>query len=240
MIEGDKVKKKKILNVSVDITTYDEMFENIKKAIQECQKMTIMAINPKKVMLANENTLLKEALDQATYSIPDGYQIVKKIKELKKRVTGIDLMQKICKQHDEIGAKIFLYGSTKKNVELASLQLKKKYPNINIVGFIDGYQESEIVIESINKNNPNIVFVALGSPKQEFWIHENKEKICASVIMGVGGSFDVIAGQVKRAPIFLQKLGLEWLYRFMKQPKKMLEIPIYIKYLKLVRREVKK
>lgn len=240
MIEGDIVKKTKIINVSVDITTYDEMLENIKEAIQKKQKTTIMAINPKKIMFARENALLKEALDHATYSIPDGYQIVKKVKELKKRVTGIDLMQKICNKHEEMDAKIFLYGSTKKNVELAKQQLIQQYPNIKIAGVIDGYQKSDIVIKHINESNANIVFVALGSPKQELWMHENKDNIHASVIMGVGGSFDVIAGQVKRAPVLLQKMGLEWLYRFLKQPKKMLEIPIYVKYLKLVRSENKK
>ena len=234
------MEKVKILDVFVSVTTYNEIIFDIKNAIKNNKKYLIMAINPKKIMLARENKQLKQALDNSTCSIPDGYQIVKSCDKIKSRITGIDLMQKICKEHKKVGAKIFLYGASSESVKLAKQKLKEKYSGIKIVDYIDGYQKDDIVIDKINKSKANIVFVALGSPKQEIWINEHKNEITANIIMGVGGSFDVISGNVKRAPVLFQKLGLEWLYRFIKQPKRMREIPLYINYLKLVRKEVKK
>ena len=93
------------------------------------------------------------------------------------------------------------------------------------------------VIDSINESGANIVFVGLGSPKQEKWIYENKDKITANVIMGVGGSIDVFSGNVKRAPKIIRKLGLEWMYRMIKDPKRIKDVPKYFKYIRLIKKE---
>ena len=99
--------------------------------------------------------------------------------------------------------------------------LKEKYPNIKIVGTINGYEkDNKKIIDKINKSKADIIFVALGSPKQELWITENMDKLCVKVYQGVGGSFDVFSGNIKRAPKWMQNCGLEWFYRLLKEPKR--------------------
>ena len=233
-----KHQKELILDVLVDVITPQEIIEEIDVSLKNNLKYSIMAINPKKIMLAQENKTLKKALNNVTCAIPDGYYVVNQSKNIKERVTGIDLMQKICEEHEKLGIKIFLYGSSKKNLLLTKDVLESKYKNIKIVGYADGYEKKDI-IRAINGSKANIVFVALGSPKQEIWIDNNKHKIYANIVMGVGGSFDVISGSVKRAPEFMQRFGFEWLYRFIKEPRRMREIPIYVKYLYLVKKGIK-
>jgi len=130
-------------------------------------------------------------------------------------------MDKICLLANNEKYKIFLYGAEEEVVKKAKKCLEQKYSNIKIVGYLNGYvNDLDKIIKTINKSKADILFVALGSPKQERWIIQNKEKIDAYVLQGVGGSFDVISGNIKRAPIWMQKYGLEWLYRTIKQPER--------------------
>ena len=144
-------------------------------------------------------------------------------------------MEMLCSMSSEKGYKIFLYGAKEEVVKTAKKKLKEKYENIKIVGTMNGYEKDEQkIIDAINKSNADIVFVALGSPKQENWILNNKEKINAKIFQGVGGSFDVISGNIKRAPKWMQKIGLEWLYRLIKEPKRIFRQIKLFKFLGLV------
>lgn len=130
---------------------------------------------------------------------------------------------------------MFLYGAKKEVISKAKEKLTEKYKNIQIVGTIDGYEkDNDKIIKEINNSKADIVFVALGSPKQEYWITENMDKTCAKVFQGVGGSFDVISGNIKRAPMWAQKHGFEWLYRLIKEPKRIFRQAKLVNFLALI------
>ena len=221
------MKREKIFDVKILDITYKEIIQNIINDIKNNCKKTIIAINPEKLLLAKKNQSFKAFLNQVDYPIPDGIGVVlaSKFKKgnIKTRITGIDLVESLCDKSRDIGARIFLYGS-KPGVALNVKQkLEKKYKGIKIVGILDGYQkDKDTIIKEINKSKANILFVALGSPKQEYFIFENKDKLNVNIMQGVGGSFDVICGNIKRAPKWMQKLGLEWLYRLLKEPSRIL------------------
>lgn len=141
-------------------------------------------------------------------------------------------MQNLCKESSQKGYRVFLLGAKIGVAEKAAKILSDKYKGLNIVGIRDGYFEDEnSVIEEIKKANPDILFVAMGSPKQEYWIKNNMYKLSVPLCMGIGGSLDVICGNIKRAPNWMCSLGLEWLYRLIKEPwrfKRMSVLPIFL------------
>jgi len=218
------MKKEKILGINVCVTDYDQLLASIEIDIKNNNKSFIVAINPEKVLKAANDADLKKLLNSATYQIPDGIGIIhaSKLKKgnIKSRITGIDLMDKLCYLSSKKNYKVFMYGAREEIVSKAKENLEKRYPNINIVGFLDGYNQGKDLTKIINKSKADILFVAMGSPKQEKFIIQNMDKLCPKVFQGVGGSFDVVSGNIKRAPIFMQKIGMEWLYRLMKEPKR--------------------
>jgi N-acetylglucosaminyldiphosphoundecaprenol N-acetyl-beta-D-mannosaminyltransferase len=228
--------KENILGIDVCSDTYDELAVKLLQDIDKGRKSFIVAINPEKIMKAQEDRELKLLLNQATYQIPDGIGVIlaSKLKKgrIRERVTGIDMMLKLCKEATNNGKKIFLYGAKPGIADEAKVKLEEMFPGILIVGTLNGYEKNEEVIErTINDSGAEIVFVALGSPAQENWIIAHKEKLNPSVYQGVGGSFDVISGRLNRAPAVFQKFGLEWLYRLLKEPwrwKRQLELPRFL------------
>ncbi|MCM3773092.1 MULTISPECIES: WecB/TagA/CpsF family glycosyltransferase [Priestia] len=228
--------KENILGIDVCSDTYDELTVKLLQDIDKGRKSFIVAINPEKIMKAQEDRELKSLLNQATYQIPDGIGVIlaSKLKKgrIRERVTGIDMMLKLCKEATNNGKRIFLYGAKPGIADEAKAKLEEMFPGILIVGTLNGYEKNEEVIErTINDSGAEIVFVALGSPAQENWIIAHKEKLNPSVYQGVGGSFDVISGRLNRAPAVFQKFGLEWLYRLLKEPwrwKRQLELPRFL------------
>lgn len=228
--------KENILGIDVCSDTYDELAAKLLQDIDKGQKSFIVAINPEKIMKAQEDRELKSLLNQATYQIPDGIGVIlaSKLKKgrIRERVTGIDMMLKLCKEATNNGKRIFLYGAKPGIADEAKAKLEEMFPGILIAGTLNGYEKNEEVIErTINDSGAEIVFVALGSPAQENWIIAHKEKLNPSVYQGVGGSFDVISGRLNRAPAVFQKFGLEWLYRLLKEPwrwKRQLELPRFL------------
>ncbi|WP_374149322.1 WecB/TagA/CpsF family glycosyltransferase [Priestia megaterium] len=228
--------KENILGIDVCSDTYDELAVKLLQDIDKGRKSFIVAINPEKIMKAQEDRELKSLLNQATYQIPDGIGVIlaSKLKKgrIRERVTGIDMMLKLCKEATNNGKRIFLYGAKPGIADEAKAKLEEMFPGILIVGTLNGYEKNEEVIErTINDSGAEIVFVALGSPAQENWIIAHKEKLNPSVYQGVGGSFDVISGRLNRAPAVFQKYGLEWLYRLLKEPwrwKRQLELPRFL------------
>jgi N-acetylglucosaminyldiphosphoundecaprenol N-acetyl-beta-D-mannosaminyltransferase len=220
------MKKESYFGIDVSPYTYEEIIENIKKRIDSNQTSTIIAVNPEKVMKGEKNPDLRELINSATYQIPDGVGILlaSKLKggQIRSRVTGVDMMERLLRFAQEEEHGVFLYGAKEEVVSKAAENIEKKYPGITISGYQNGYiKDNEALIQQINASGAKLLFVAMGSPRQELWIRENMPRLDTLVYQGVGGSFDVFAGHVKRAPKLYRKLGIEWLYRLMKEPKRL-------------------
>lgn len=228
--------KENILGINVNTEGYAELLPRIFSYIEKKEKAMIVAINPEKVMKASQDQELHNLLNRAEFQIPDGVGILIASKlqkgKIKQRVTGIDLMLRICEEAATQNKSIFLYGAKPGVAQEAKEELEKRYPNINISGIIDGYEKDQILIQqTINSAQPDILFVAMGSPRQENWIEANRNDLYPFVYQGVGGSFDVLAGNIERAPEAFQKAGLEWFYRLLKEPsriKRQIELPKFL------------
>ncbi|WP_080843966.1 WecB/TagA/CpsF family glycosyltransferase [Cytobacillus gottheilii] len=215
--------KENIMGIDVCRYNYNDLSTILIENIDKKQKSFIVAINPEKIMKAQEDQELKKLLNSADYQIPDGVGIIiaSKLKRgnIRDRVTGIDMMLRLCEEAANNNKRIFLYGGSPGVAQTAKQELERRYPNIKIVGTIDGYEKDEQLIENaINESKADILFVALGSPKQEYWITKKMNQLHPTVYQGVGGSFDVISGDINRAPEVFQKYGLEWFYRLLKEP----------------------
>lgn len=201
---------------------------------EQKEKTFVITANPEIVMQANENPQLMEYVQQATYVCADGIGVVKAASilgaSLPGRVTGYDSMVALLERGNEKHYKIYLLGAQKSTLEKTVANIERDYPGVDIVGARDGFFDwnDPAVAEEIVAAQPDFIFLALGVPRQEKWIAEHIDLFDHGVFVGVGGSFDVIAGTVERAPEIWQKLNLEWLYRLLKQPsrwKRMLALP---------------
>ena len=234
-----KNRKENILGFDVCSTNKEQLLEEIMNDFEKGESLIIININPEIVVKNYENDEMKKQFNDEKYQIPDGIGIVyaSKIQKgrIEERITGIDFMLKICEKSSYYNGKIFLYGAKPEIAEKAKDELEKQYPDINIVGTCDGYTKEEIVINKIKDSNANILFVGLGSPKQEEFIFRNKDKLSnIKIFMPVGGSFDVISNTLKRAPKWMIKANLEWLYRLLKQPQRIFRQLSIVKFIILV------
>ncbi|MBT2661575.1 WecB/TagA/CpsF family glycosyltransferase [Bacillus sp. ISL-45] len=219
------MKKENYLGVDVSPYNYEEIIADLRERMKAGLQSTIIAVNPEKVMAAEKNEELRQLINSSTYQIPDGVGILlaSKMKggKISSRVTGVDMMDRLIRFAAEENHKVFLYGAKEEVVTSAKQKLEEKYPALVISGYENGYEkDNDKIINKINASEAELLFVAMGSPKQELWIRENMGKLNVKVFQGVGGSFDVFSGKVQRAPLFFRKLGIEWLYRLLKEPKR--------------------
>lgn len=230
------MKRENYLGVNVCAVNMKEVLAQIDGIIQKREPSFVVAINPEKIMKAEKDEKLLGLLNSAAIQIPDGVGVViaSRLKggNIRSRVTGIDLMYGICENAAIKGHKVYLLGAKPGVAEQAGEILKCRYKGLNIVGIKDGYFKDEnAVIIDIKAKSPDILFIAMGSPKQEYWITRHMMDLGVPLLMGVGGSFDVTCGNIKRAPEWMCKLGLEWLYRLLKEPwryKRMLVLPKFL------------
>lgn len=231
------MKKESFLGVDVSPLTYDQIINELQNRIERKEQSTIIAVNPEKVMTAQKNEQLKRLINHSTFQIPDGIGIVLASKlrkgQVKDRVTGVDMMERLLQLSEEQKHPVFLYGAKSDVVQQATDNIQKKYPGIQIAGVMDGYEkDEEKIIQAIQASGARLLFVALGSPTQELFIERNLALLPnVYVFQGVGGSFDVMSGNVKRAPLWTRKLGLEWLYRLLSNPsrfKRQLKLPQFL------------
>lgn len=231
------MKEAKILGVSFSTLGFNATVSDLVTRVQSGERTHVVTANPEVVMIARENAGFQTILDQA-YVVPDGIGIVYAAKMLQlplnERVTGVELVDALMQEANKHGWKVFLLGASPDVNRLATERLEKEYPGANIVGGRDGYfsvDEEQQIIEEVAALSPDLLFVAMGVPKQELWIAKYWPQLNTQVVMGIGGAFDVLAGTVKRAPVMWQKLHLEWLYRLAKQPsrwKRQLAIPRFV------------
>lgn len=222
-------KRIEILNVPVDCVTMESAVDFADAVISndDVGRVRVVAVNPEKIMKAQEDRTLMAFLKNCQLLLPDGIGVVLAARMLglsaMVRVPGSEFMPALCERAAERGFKIFLFGGKADiNAKVADA-LKRKYPDIRIVGNQDGYvREPDMpqLIARINASKAEILFLALGSPKQEIWMDRYLPLTNVKLCQGVGGTFDVIAGNVKRAPLIFRKLNLEWLYRLLAQPKR--------------------
>lgn len=215
-----------ILGVPVDCVNMAAAVDYVERQILTgTRPEAIIAVNPEKVIKAQSDKRLHELLCAAGLLIPDGIGVVIAAKILglgkMRRVPGAELMPAICELSADKGYKIFLYGGRPDiNCEAVRV-LEESFPGINIVGHRDGYLDPEDMpglIDEINVSGAEVLFLALGSPAQELWMDEYLPELDVRVCQGVGGTFDVISGEVRRAPLIFRKMHLEWLYRLLVQP----------------------
>lgn len=206
----------------------------------------IVTLNAEILYKAQDDPRLLDIINRAALVTPDGSGIVLAARELCgreiERVTGIDLMQELCRRAPSCGWSVYLLGAAPGVAEAAAHNLTEQY-GVNVCGWHDGYfkaDELAWVLGDINEKKPDILFVGLGAPKQEFWIDENRDRLRVPLVIGVGGCFDVLSGNLKRAPLMFQRLGIEWLWRLLKEPwriKRMMALP---KFVLLVKREARR
>lgn len=239
------MKTEKILGFKVCTEKEDIIIKNIWQDFENNIQNSIVNVNPEIIINNYKNSSFVEKMNMAKFQIPDGVGVIWALKKMgynvEKRITGIDLMAKICEDSVKYKAQIFLYGSKEDTVKKAQIELENKYKGINIVGVCDGYQDEEIVLEKIKKSDANILFIGTGSPKQENFIFKYKEKLKnIKIFMPIGGSLDVISNNIKRAPNWIKKCNLEWLYRLIKEPKRFFRQLKLITFVRVVKKEAKK
>jgi len=214
----------------VDNVDYVDCQDWVQRRIQTGSQFPefILSQNILKVVAGQRNGELREVIYNAGLVIPDGMGLVFGMRllgvELKRRVAGVQLMESLISLSNKLNYRIYFLGAQPGIVEKAVENLKDKYQNLEIAGYHHGYFDRENcdeLIESINKTQPDILFIAMGSPLQELFLNKYRNNLNVPVCMGVGGSFDVLAGKVDRAPSILSKFGLEWLHRVIKEPRRM-------------------
>lgn len=225
-----------VLGVGFDNVTMDEAVEQALRLIENDGTAYVVTPNPEIVWLCRNDPNLKEIMAQASLVLPDGIGVIygSKIlgRALKGKVAGIDFAEKLVEKLAQTGKSIYLLGSKPGVAEAAAEQMKKKYRGIIIAGTADGYfKEDGPVIARINAAKPDFLMVCLGAPKQERWMAANMDKLNVGLMTGLGGSLDVFAGTVARAPLAWQRLHLEWLHRLLKEPRRitrMMKLPLFL------------
>ena len=221
-------KRYPILNTYVNAISMDETITEVEKIIKAGKPTQHVVIKALKVNLMNENAELQKIVNACPLINADGASIVWAAKKLgvplTERVAGIDLFENLVKLAAEKGYKIYLFGAKEEVVQKVKKIFEEKYPTLQIVGVRNGYfteaDEPEIV-KNMAESGADMMFVAFSSPKKEFWVNKYLNDLNIPFVMGVGGSFDVVAGVTDRAPKWMQDHGLEWFYRFIQEPRRL-------------------
>ena len=234
--------KNEVMVSGIAVTSFASMSEAVDSAFSAYGSVKpgfMLAMNAEKVMSARSNPDVRETLEMATLRYADGIGVVLAMRKkgvISARVPGCDLWEQIMIRSGQHSTRVFLIGSSPVVLEKVSQKLRANY-NVNIVGeqdgFFDSSQEAEILSKILDAK-PDIVTVAMGSPRQEMFIAKCRELHPGAFYMGVGGSYDVFAGEVIRAPDWAQRLNIEWLYRLLQNPKRIKRQLVYIPYLFLL------
>jgi len=229
----------KILDVNIDQANMEQSVERVKELIFDHEKSSLVVTpNSEMIAMAAEDIELARILNSADLATADGIGVVIASKilgqPLPERVAGIDLISSLFKEFAEEDINFYFLGSKPGIVDRAVENLKKDYPNLNIAGYHHGYidrDDQQQIIAEINSKNIDLLLVGMGVPLQEKFLDNNLKKLKVGAAVTVGGSFDVLAGEVNRAPLWVQKAALEWFYRLLQEPSRfgrMLSLPKFI------------
>lgn len=214
---------KKILGYDVDLFKFDQAVDYIVQK-SETQSTQTITLNPEMIELGEKNSEFSEILKDADLVIPDGFGVKLALKIYgisQERIPGIEFAGRLVEHCAKNSLPIAMVGAKEETIQSAAGKLKEKNEGLNIVYIRNGYfneQEERGIVDEIKSKNPKLVLVALGVPKQEIFIKNYKNEFPNTIFVGVGGSFDVWSGNVKRAPKVFRQLGLEWLWRLIKEP----------------------
>ena len=228
--------KTDVLGVQYDNVTMGEAIARGRELLDGLKPAYCVTPNAEIAYEALHNEVFRAVLNEADLVLPDGAGVVLGAKilktPLKQKVAGIEFAQNLLPVLEEKGSRLFLLGSKPGVAELAGEKMLEKYPKLCICGTMDGYfQDDSEAIGRINEAKADVVFVCLGAPKQERFMHQHRAELKVHLMLGLGGTLDGFAGTAKRAPKWMIKLQLEWLYRLIKQPKRfgrMLRLPKFI------------
>ncbi|WP_443663158.1 WecB/TagA/CpsF family glycosyltransferase [Dysosmobacter sp.] len=233
-----------VLGVGFDNLTLDEAVARGMELV--CGEGThyVVTPNPEIVEVCRENPAARDAVNGADLVLPDGVGVVKGAAmlgtPLKEKTPGIEFAAGLMGKMAQQGKSLYLLGAKPGVAELAGQRLTQRYPGLRIAGTHDGYfKEDGPVVEAIRQSGADVVFVCLGAPKQELWMAKNGSATGAHLLCGLGGSLDVFAGVVARAPKFWSNHGLEWFYRLCKEPRRigrMMKLPLFLVHVKQEKR----
>jgi N-acetylglucosaminyldiphosphoundecaprenol N-acetyl-beta-D-mannosaminyltransferase len=217
-----------VLGCRIDNLSMEETLERIEEFIREGGAHQHVVVNVNKVVKARRDPELRRIINGCDLVNVDGVPVIWASRwlgrPLKERVTGIDLFAGLLKRAAKKGWRVFFFGAREEVVRKVVSQSKEEHPGLRIAGYRNGYwapEEELSVVKEIKEAKPDILFVAISSPKKEEFLGEYLSSLCVPFAMGVGGTFDVIAGLRDRAPLWMQNKGLEWLYRFVQEPRRM-------------------
>lgn len=227
-----------LLGASIDALTMEETVERVAQFVKSGRPHRVVTLNPEFLCRAQFDGRLLELVNRADLVTPDGVGIVWACRvagsPVPERVAGIDLMLRLAERAAAEGWRVFLLGAAPGVAEEAAASLRRRFPGLQVAGCHHGYfgeDEGARVAGLVRLSRADLVFVAMGAPRQERWIDKHLEETGAAAAVGVGGSFDVIAGRVKRAPGWARRLHLEWLARLLRQPsrwRRQLVLPLFV------------
>jgi len=217
-----------LFGISVARCTLPEVVAIAERHITDGSRFRIGVINAAKVVKMRRDNFLRDSVCSSDIIVADGASIVLASKvlgePLPERVTGIELMHGLLRSADQHKSRVFLLGATEEVSMKVESWIKDNHPDAIICGRANGYfkaDDESMLVEKIRESKPDMLFVAITSPKKEIFVARWEDQLGATVLHGVGGSFDVVAGKVQRAPLFFQKWGLEWLYRVIQEPRRL-------------------
>ena len=227
-----------ILGLPVDKVDMPEAVSRVEELVARDRTCQVVTLNSEIAMMAQEDAELRDVICEADLVVPDGVGVVWASRvlgfPLPQRVAGFDLMQELLICAAKNNRSVFFLGAEPGVAQEAAECAKRRVPGLIVAGTRDGFfdeGEESAVIDEVNLSGARLLFVGMGAPRQDFWIARNKTRIKGAVCIGVGGSFDVLAGKVKRAPDWMGQCGLEWLYRLVCQPSRfvrMLALPRFV------------
>lgn len=214
----------------------------IDRFVQDGAPHHVVTADASMLVMAQEDALLRSIIADADLVTPDSVGVLwaagRQKKPLAERVSGVVIAERLCERSAECDYRIFFLGAAPGVAQEAAEKMRAKYPGVQIVGTRDGYfkpEETDAVIEMVRGARANVLLVAMGIPKQEKWIRAHRDALGCAVLIGVGGTLDVLSGQVKRAPLFMQRMRLEWLWRVLSNPKKINKVMLLPRFVRLVR-----
>lgn len=225
-----------VLGIGFDNVTTDEALAHAEKCVAGRTSAYVVTPNPEIVWSCRTNPELQRAVRGAGLVLPDGIGIIYGAKILKRplkgRVTGIGFAEQLCERLSKSGGSVYLLGARPGVAEKAGDKLTERFSGLIIAGVHDGYfDDDEAVIADINEKTPDFLIVCLGFPRQELWAAKYAERLNTGIIACLGGALDVLSGETVRAPKWMQKAGLEWLYRLVRQPSRLVRMMSLPKFL---------
>ncbi len=227
-----------VLHVHVDPLDLGTLMDLSETFVAGDQPRQIITANALMILASEDHPDLGRAFGEAALVIPDsaGVSLAARIRgrPLPQKIPGIDLTDHLCRRAAEKGWRVFFLGAAPGVAEAAARNLAGRHPGLRVAGVRDGYfseREEPAVVETISRAAPDLLFVAMDTPRQDVWIHRRLDRLNCKVAMGVGGTFDVLSGRLRRAPAWMREAGLEWLFRLIQEPRRlwrMRRLPLFL------------